>query len=101
MLCGIEYRLALLFFHVVPRAENHPDTWIGCETLIVLVHKAPIKAVKRTRAFSTARFIIVMAALAAEGTTIVKRVYHLDRGYEKLEEKLSACGAKIERIKDS
>lgn len=44
---------------------------------------------------------LVMAALAAEGTTIVKRVYHLDRGYEKLEEKLSACGAKIERIKDS
>lgn len=41
---------------------------------------------------------LVLAGLAAEGETIVNRVYHLDRGYEHLEEKLSACGARIERI---
>ena len=41
---------------------------------------------------------LVLAALAAKGETIINRIYHLDRGYEKLEEKLSACGAKIERI---
>jgi UDP-N-acetylglucosamine 1-carboxyvinyltransferase len=41
---------------------------------------------------------LVIAALAAEGDTIIHRVYHLDRGYERLEEKLAACGAKIERI---
>ena len=41
---------------------------------------------------------LVLAALAAEGETILNRVYHLDRGYERLEEKLSACGAEIERI---
>lgn len=41
---------------------------------------------------------LVIAALAAEGETIINRVYHLDRGYEQLEEKLSACGARIERI---
>jgi UDP-N-acetylglucosamine 1-carboxyvinyltransferase len=41
---------------------------------------------------------LVIAALAAEGETMVNRVYHLDRGFEKLEEKLSACGAVIERI---
>ena len=41
---------------------------------------------------------LVIAALAAEGETIIHRVYHLDRGYERLEEKLSACGANIERI---
>jgi UDP-N-acetylglucosamine 1-carboxyvinyltransferase len=41
---------------------------------------------------------LVIAALAAQGETIIHRVYHLDRGYERLEEKLSACGAKIERI---
>ena len=41
---------------------------------------------------------LVIAALAAEGETIVNRVYHLDRGFEKLEEKLGRCGAKIERI---
>lgn len=41
---------------------------------------------------------LVIAGLAAEGDTIVNRVYHLDRGFERLEEKLSACGADIERI---
>jgi UDP-N-acetylglucosamine 1-carboxyvinyltransferase len=43
---------------------------------------------------------LVLAGLAAEGTTNVHRIYHLDRGYEKLEEKLSHLGAKIERLKE-
>jgi UDP-N-acetylglucosamine 1-carboxyvinyltransferase len=42
---------------------------------------------------------LVIAGLAAEGRTVVNRVYHLDRGFERLEEKLSACGAQIERLK--
>jgi UDP-N-acetylglucosamine 1-carboxyvinyltransferase len=42
---------------------------------------------------------LVLAGLAADGDTIVNRVYHLDRGYERVEEKLAACGAEIERIK--
>ena len=41
---------------------------------------------------------LLVAALAAEGETIVNRVYHLDRGYERLVEKLAACGAEIERL---
>jgi UDP-N-acetylglucosamine 1-carboxyvinyltransferase len=41
---------------------------------------------------------LVIPGLAAEGETMVQRVYHLDRGFEKLEEKLSRCGAQIERI---
>jgi UDP-N-acetylglucosamine 1-carboxyvinyltransferase len=41
---------------------------------------------------------LVIAGLAAEGETTVNRVYHLDRGFEQLERKLSACGAVIERI---
>jgi UDP-N-acetylglucosamine 1-carboxyvinyltransferase len=41
---------------------------------------------------------LILAGLAAEGDTIVNRVYHLDRGYERVEEKLRACGASIERI---
>ena len=41
---------------------------------------------------------LVIAALAAEGETMVNRVYHLDRGFERLEDKLSACGADITRI---
>ena len=43
---------------------------------------------------------LVIAALAAEGETMVNRIYHLDRGFERLEEKLSGCGASIERISD-
>ncbi|MDR0809235.1 MAG: UDP-N-acetylglucosamine 1-carboxyvinyltransferase [Gemmobacter sp.] len=42
---------------------------------------------------------LILAGLAAEGETVVSRVYHLDRGYEHVEEKLGACGARIERIK--
>ena len=41
---------------------------------------------------------LVIAALAAEGETMVNRVYHLDRGFERLEDKLNACGATVERI---
>ena len=43
---------------------------------------------------------LVMAGLAARGETVLNRVYHLDRGYERVEEKLAACGAAIERIRD-
>ena len=42
---------------------------------------------------------LVLAGLAAEGDTVLSRVYHLDRGYERLTEKLAACGAEIERLK--
>jgi UDP-N-acetylglucosamine 1-carboxyvinyltransferase len=42
---------------------------------------------------------LIVAGLVAEGETIVNRVYHLDRGYERIEEKLSACGARIERLR--
>jgi UDP-N-acetylglucosamine 1-carboxyvinyltransferase len=41
---------------------------------------------------------LVIGALAAEGESMIHRVYHLDRGFERLEEKLSACGAEIERL---
>jgi UDP-N-acetylglucosamine 1-carboxyvinyltransferase len=40
---------------------------------------------------------LVLAGLAAEGETVLNRVYHLDRGYEHLEQKLAACGATIQR----
>lgn len=44
---------------------------------------------------------LLLAGLAARGETIIKRVYHLDRGYERIEAKLSACGAEITRERDS
>lgn len=48
-----------------------------------------------------ASFALILAGLVAEGETIVNRIYHLDRGYERLEEKLKAVGANIERIREA
>ena len=45
-----------------------------------------------------ASFSLVLAALAAQGETTISRVYHLDRGYESVEQKLAGCGAKVERV---
>jgi UDP-N-acetylglucosamine 1-carboxyvinyltransferase len=44
---------------------------------------------------------LVLAGLVAEGETIIERVYHIDRGYEKIESKLRSVGADIERLRDS
>jgi UDP-N-acetylglucosamine 1-carboxyvinyltransferase len=44
---------------------------------------------------------LVLAALVASNTTIIDRVYHIDRGYERIELKLSSVGARIERLSDS
>jgi UDP-N-acetylglucosamine 1-carboxyvinyltransferase len=41
---------------------------------------------------------LVLAALVAKGETVIDRIYHIDRGYERIEDKLSAVGAKIQRI---
>jgi len=43
---------------------------------------------------------LILAGLAAEGRTDLSRVYHIDRGYEKIEKKLSALGARISRVKE-
>ena len=59
------------------------------------LHGAPVMATDLRASVS-----LVLAALAAEGETIINRVYHLDRGYERLEEKLSGCGADIVRLVD-
>jgi UDP-N-acetylglucosamine 1-carboxyvinyltransferase len=56
------------------------------------LHGAPVMATDLRASMS-----LVLAGLAAEGQTEVHRVYHLDRGYERLEEKLQAVGADIER----
>ena len=47
---------------------------------------------------SRASVSLVIAALVAEGETIVHRIYHLDRGYESLDRKLVQCGADIQRV---
>ncbi|MET4682983.1 UDP-N-acetylglucosamine 1-carboxyvinyltransferase [Brevundimonas faecalis] len=62
----------------------------GVETL----HGAPVMATDLRASIS-----LVMAGLVAEGETTVGRVYHLDRGFERMEEKLGACGADVRRVK--
>jgi UDP-N-acetylglucosamine 1-carboxyvinyltransferase len=60
-----------------------------------------VQKLKGARVMATdlrASISLILAGLAAEGETVVSRVYHLDRGYERVEEKLGACGAHIERI---
>lgn len=59
------------------------------------LHGAPVMATDLRASVS-----LVLAGLAAEGETVINRVYHLDRGYERLEEKLSGCGADIVRLVD-
>lgn len=59
---------------------------------VTKLHSAPVMATDLRASVS-----LVIAALVAEGETTVNRIYHLDRGFERLEEKLGRCGAKIER----
>jgi UDP-N-acetylglucosamine 1-carboxyvinyltransferase len=61
----------------------------GVETL----HAAPVMATDLRASFS-----LVIAALAATGTTRIDRIYHIDRGYEQIEEKLAALGAVVQRV---
>jgi UDP-N-acetylglucosamine 1-carboxyvinyltransferase len=79
--------LARLGAHI--RLEGERATVEGVERL----KGAPVMATDLRASVS-----LVIAALAAEGETMVNRVYHLDRGFERLEDKLAACGAAIERI---
>jgi len=73
------------------RIEVHGGT--ATVTGVEMLKGAPVMATDLRASVS-----LILAGLAAEGETRVARVYHLDRGYERVEEKLSACGASIERI---
>ncbi len=64
----------------------------------VVVGRSPLSGAKVMATDLRASACLVLAALAAEGETIIDRVYHLDRGYERIEEKLQALGAEVSRI---
>lgn len=85
------------FMHVQELARFGARIHLDGETAtvdgIAKLRGAPVMATDLRASVS-----LVIAALAAEGETMVNRIYHLDRGFERLEEKLSACGAQIERI---
>ena len=87
------------FMHVPELMRMGADIRIEGDTAIVTGHK-PLKGAPVMATDLRASVSLVLAGLAAEGETIINRVYHLDRGFERLEEKLKACGADIERLKE-
>jgi UDP-N-acetylglucosamine 1-carboxyvinyltransferase len=86
------------FMHVPELLRMGAEIRVDGDTATVTGHAnlkgAPVMATDLRASVS-----LVLAGLAAEGETIVNRVYHLDRGFERIEEKLKACGADIERLK--
>ena len=87
------------FMHVPELSRMGADIQVSGDTAVVQgvdrLKGAPVMATD-LRASSS----LVLAGLAAEGETVINRVYHLDRGFERLEEKLSAVGAEVERLKE-
>ena len=85
------------FMHVQELARLGAKISLSGQTAIVdgvsKLKGAPVMATDLRASVS-----LVIAGLAAEGETVVNRIYHLDRGFERLEEKLSGCGATIERL---
>ncbi|HEY3778242.1 MAG TPA: UDP-N-acetylglucosamine 1-carboxyvinyltransferase [Rhizomicrobium sp.] len=85
------------FMHVPELVRMGADIRIEGDTAIVTgverLKGAPVMATDLRASVS-----LVIAGLAAQGETIVNRVYHLDRGFERIEQKLSGVGAKIERL---
>jgi UDP-N-acetylglucosamine 1-carboxyvinyltransferase len=85
------------FMHVQELARLGAD--ISLEGQTATVHGGrPLKGATVMATDLRASVSLVIAGLVADGETRINRVYHLDRGFENLEQKLSACGAKVERI---
>ncbi|MBI1238748.1 MAG: UDP-N-acetylglucosamine 1-carboxyvinyltransferase [Alphaproteobacteria bacterium] len=76
-------------------AKIHVDGQSATVTGVQALHGAPVMATDLRASVG-----LVIAGLVAEGETIVSRIYHLDRGFEHIEEKLGRCGADIVRLKD-
>ena len=86
------------FMHVQELARLGADIKLDGQRAIV----TGVEKLKGAEVMATdlrASVSLVIAGLAAAGETMVNRVYHLDRGFERLEEKLSGCGAEIERLR--
>lgn len=85
------------FMHVAELARLGADISLSGQTATV----TGVSVLKGAQVMATdlrASSTMIIAGLAAEGVTEVSRVYHLDRGFERLEEKLQACGAEVERM---
>ncbi|MEM6490588.1 MAG: UDP-N-acetylglucosamine 1-carboxyvinyltransferase [Pseudomonadota bacterium] len=87
------------FMHVPELARMGADVTVHGASALVRGGR-PLKGAPVMATDLRASVSLVLAGLAAEGETTISRVYHLDRGYERLEEKLARCGAAIERVRD-
>ena len=85
------------YMHVAELARFGADIKVDGQVATV----TGLPALKGAQVMATdlrASVSLVIAGLAARGETMVNRIYHLDRGFERLEDKLSGCGAEIERV---
>ena len=87
------------FMHVPELARMGADIHVNGDTAAV-TGVARLKGAQVMATDLRASVSLILAGLAAEGETVVNRVYHLDRGFEHIEEKLSRVGADIERLKN-
>ncbi|MBR7158332.1 MAG: UDP-N-acetylglucosamine 1-carboxyvinyltransferase [Alphaproteobacteria bacterium] len=87
------------FMHVPEMQRMNADIQLTDAFSVTIAGSSELKGAPVMASDLRASAGLVLAALAAHGETVIDRVYHLDRGYEDIEAKLSACGADIRRIK--
>ena len=85
------------YMHVAELARFGADIRVEGQ-LATITGKPTLKGAQVMATDLRASVSLVIAGLAARGETVVNRIYHLDRGFERLEDKLSRCGAEIERV---
>src|SRR5438045_8443765 len=88
------------FMHVSELARLGADIAIEGPSAIVKGGR-PLSGAPVMASDLRASAALVIAGLVAKGTTLVKRIYHLDRGYEKIDDKRQQPGASIERVEES
>jgi UDP-N-acetylglucosamine 1-carboxyvinyltransferase len=85
------------YMHVAELARFGADIAVNGQ-VATITGKSQLKGAQVMATDLRASVSLVIAGLAAKGETVVNRIYHLDRGFERLEDKLSRCGAEIERL---
>jgi UDP-N-acetylglucosamine 1-carboxyvinyltransferase len=88
------------FMHVSELARLGADIAIEGPSAIVKGGR-PLSGAPIMASDLRASAALVVAGLVAKGTTLVKRIYHLDRGYERIDDKLKSLGARIERVEET
>ena len=85
------------FLHALELMRMGADIVVNGRRAVVR-GRTPLSGAKVQASDLRASASLVLAGLAAQGETLIDRVYHIDRGYERIEEKLNRLGAKIQRV---